>query len=151
MRFRYRHCCVSVIMWPSGYFRSPHLALGAIWVWDPCCKPWLSAIPAAYLLCSTAIRRDIRAAWCFCSCKVACRNVGCVLLHCFIRQPYVFAVVKCVDVAYRLHSILRLMHCRIFLQLWTTLCFSVECCVFLRFPNLEHWYVHYSDTLYKNE
>jgi len=30
-------------------------------------QPWVSAIPAAYLLCSTAIRRDIRAAWYFCS------------------------------------------------------------------------------------
>ena len=32
--FRYRSCCVSVIMRPSGYFISAHLALGAIWVWD---------------------------------------------------------------------------------------------------------------------
>jgi len=37
----HRHCCVSVIMRPSGshnaalgYFKRPHLALGAIWVWD---------------------------------------------------------------------------------------------------------------------
>ena len=35
VRFRNRHCCVSVIMRPSGHFISPHLALGAIWVWDP--------------------------------------------------------------------------------------------------------------------
>ena len=26
------------------------------------CQPWLSAIPATYLLCSTAIQRDVRAA-----------------------------------------------------------------------------------------
>jgi len=30
VRFRYNHCCVSVIMRPSDYFISPHLALGAI-------------------------------------------------------------------------------------------------------------------------
>jgi len=30
-----RHCCVSVIMRPAGYFVSPHLAIRAIWVWDP--------------------------------------------------------------------------------------------------------------------
>jgi len=65
LRFRYRHCYVSVIMRPSGYFISPHLVLGAIWVWDHCCKPSVSAIPAAYLLCSIAIRRDIRATSCF--------------------------------------------------------------------------------------
>jgi len=35
LRFRYRHCCVSVIMLPSGYFTSPRLVLGAIWLWDP--------------------------------------------------------------------------------------------------------------------
>jgi len=28
---RYRHCCVSVIMRPSGYFLSRRLALGAFW------------------------------------------------------------------------------------------------------------------------
>ena len=32
VRSRYRHCCVSAIMRPPGYFISPHLALGAIWV-----------------------------------------------------------------------------------------------------------------------
>jgi len=31
--FSYRLCCVSV-MWPSGYFISPRLAIGAIWIWD---------------------------------------------------------------------------------------------------------------------
>jgi len=45
------------------------------------------AIPAAYLLCSTAIRRGIRATWCFCSCKLTCRNVDYVLPHCFNAQP----------------------------------------------------------------
>jgi len=30
VRFRYYHCCVSVIMRPSGYFISVHLVLGAI-------------------------------------------------------------------------------------------------------------------------
>ena len=29
-RFRYRHCCSSVIVRPSGYFITPHLALEAI-------------------------------------------------------------------------------------------------------------------------
>jgi len=48
----------------------------------------VSTIPAAYLLCSTAIRRDIPAAWCFCSCELPCRSVGCVLLHLFNAQPY---------------------------------------------------------------
>ena len=32
--FSYRHCCVSVIMRPSGYFISPRLPPRAIWVWD---------------------------------------------------------------------------------------------------------------------
>ena len=36
LRFRYRHCCVSVIMRPSDDFINCHLTLGAIWVWDPC-------------------------------------------------------------------------------------------------------------------
>jgi len=31
VRFRYRRCCVSVIMWPSGYLISLHLAHRAIW------------------------------------------------------------------------------------------------------------------------
>jgi len=31
------------------------------------CELWVSAIPVTYLLRSIAIRRDIRAAWCFCS------------------------------------------------------------------------------------
>ena len=35
MRFRCRHCCVRVIMRPSGYFLSPRLALGAVWVEIP--------------------------------------------------------------------------------------------------------------------
>ena len=65
-----------------------------------CVNPSLvSAIPTAYLLCSTAIQRDIRAAWCFCICKLPCRNVECVLLHCFDEQLYVFVVVKCFDTA----------------------------------------------------
>jgi len=38
MRPKYRHCCISVIMQPSGYFLRPHLALGANWVWYPCCR-----------------------------------------------------------------------------------------------------------------
>ena len=72
MRFRYRHCCVSVAMWSSDYFTSPQLAPRAIW--DTCCKPWC----VAYLLCSTAIRRDIRAAWYFCSCELPCCSDECV-------------------------------------------------------------------------
>jgi len=34
--FRYRHCCVSVIMRPAGYLKSPYLAHGAIWVLGHC-------------------------------------------------------------------------------------------------------------------
>ena len=34
-KFRYRYCCVSVIMQPAGYLTSPHLTQGAIW------DPWL--------------------------------------------------------------------------------------------------------------
>jgi len=44
------------------------------------CQPSVSAIPAAYLPCSTAIRRDIRAAWYFRSCELLCRDVECVFL-----------------------------------------------------------------------
>jgi len=63
------------------------------------CQPWLSAIPAAYLLCSTAIRWDFRAAWFICSCELPCRSLECVLIHCFNAQPYIFAVVNCAEVA----------------------------------------------------
>ena len=98
MRFRYRHCYVSVMMRLSVCFITPLLVLGAIWVWDHCCKPWVSATPAAYLLCSTAIQREVRATSCFCSCKLAFHSVESVLLLCFNAQPYVFAVVNCVDV-----------------------------------------------------
>jgi len=38
VRFTYRHCCVSIIIRPSGCFISPHLPLRAIWVWDLCTK-----------------------------------------------------------------------------------------------------------------
>jgi len=38
VRFRYCHCCVSVIIRPSGYFVSSHLDLGAIWVRDSCSR-----------------------------------------------------------------------------------------------------------------
>ena len=105
-------------MRPSGCFTSHHLALGVIWVWEPCCKFCESAIPAAYLLCSTAIRRDIRAAWCFCSCELPCRRVecftsllqraslfcscelrwrsiDCVLNPCFNALQDIFAVMNC--------------------------------------------------------
>jgi len=50
------------------------------------CQPWVSAIPAACLLCSTAVQRDIRAAWCFCSSELSCRSVECVLLNSFNAQ-----------------------------------------------------------------
>ena len=42
--FRSRHCRVSVIMRPSGYFVGPNLAHGAIWVWDPCSRHTQNAI-----------------------------------------------------------------------------------------------------------
>jgi len=35
IKFRYRYCCVSVTMRLAGYLASPHVAHGAIWVWDP--------------------------------------------------------------------------------------------------------------------
>ena len=38
IKFRYRHCCVSVIMQPAGYLLSPRVAHGAIW--DPWCRMW---------------------------------------------------------------------------------------------------------------
>jgi len=41
VRLRYRHCCVSVIMRPTGYLTHPHSALGEIWVWDPWIRPSL--------------------------------------------------------------------------------------------------------------
>jgi len=71
----------------------------------------VSAIPAVYILCSIVIWPDIRAAWCFSSCELSCRGVGCTLLRCYNVQPYtqgcsvelrpclycVFAVLKCAE------------------------------------------------------
>jgi len=54
--FRYRYCCVSVIMRPAGYFISAHLAHRAIWVWDSCAK----ASDVYYL---TNVSKMIR--WCY--------------------------------------------------------------------------------------
>ena len=71
----------------------------------------MSAIPAAYLLCSTAIRRDIRAALYFCSCDLRWRSTECVLLSCFNALPDMFCSYELV-------------------------CLSVECCDLLRSPNL---------------
>jgi len=34
-KFTHRRCCVSVIMPPAGYRKSPHVANGARWVGDP--------------------------------------------------------------------------------------------------------------------
>jgi len=34
-QFRYRRCCVSIIMRPAIYLIHPHVAHGASWVWDP--------------------------------------------------------------------------------------------------------------------
>jgi len=63
------------------------------------CQPSVSAIPAAYLPCSTAIRRDIRAAWYFRSCELLCRDVECVFLITPLFQCAalycIFAVVSC--------------------------------------------------------
>jgi len=36
------------------------------------CQPWVSDIPAAHLLCSIAMRRDISAALYFCSYELLC-------------------------------------------------------------------------------
>jgi len=75
------------------------------------CHPWMSAIPAAYLLCSIAIRRDVRA-------------------------DLSFAALNCADLAsFYSHLLTR---CRIFLQLlYKLLRCSVDCCVFLRSLNLK--------------
>jgi len=60
---------------------------------------YLSTIPAAYLLCSTAIQQDIHVGWCFCSCELPFSGVECVVLHCFNAQAYIFAVVNGTEVA----------------------------------------------------
>ena len=80
------------------------------------CQPWVSAISAAYLLCSTAVRRDIRTAI-FLICELHHRSVECVLLHSLNAQPYAFAVVNFSDVALNLFYSPVLTRCRIFLQL----------------------------------
>jgi len=76
--------CVYILRLLSGFF------------WD---KVWLFLMKTGrqpcLLLCSTAIRWDLRAAWCFCSCELPCRSVECAFLHCFRGQPYIFAVVNC--------------------------------------------------------
>ena len=38
IKFRYRRCCVSVIMRPAGYLIRPHVTHGASWVWAPAPK-----------------------------------------------------------------------------------------------------------------
>jgi len=61
--------------------------------------------PATHFLCSTArIRKDISAAWYFCSCKFLWRNDECVLLPCFNAQPDIFAVMNCCFVALSVFS-----------------------------------------------
>ena len=44
------------------------------------CQSWVCVMPAVYLLCSTTIRRGIRAAWYFCSCELRWRSTEFVLL-----------------------------------------------------------------------
>jgi len=100
------------------------------------CLSWVSAIPAAYLLCSTAVRRDIRAAWCFCSFELPYRRVECVLLHCFNAQPYIFAVVDRADAALSVFYSHVLTRYRYFCS-YERLCLCVECYVLLQSPNLE--------------
>jgi len=94
--------------------------------------------------------------WCALSILVyfsKCQNVnsGCPpsQLHAFSAQlvfeetfehPYIFAVVNCADAALSAFYIPVATRCRIVLQLWTALSYSVECCVLLRCPNLERWY-----------
>jgi len=58
------------------------------------CQPWVSAIPA-HTFWSTAIRRDIRAALCFCSCELPWRSTECVLLPRFNALPDIFADMNC--------------------------------------------------------
>jgi len=48
------------------------------------CQPWVSAIPAAFLLCSTANRRDTRADGYFCTYELFCCSVECCFL---LRSP----------------------------------------------------------------
>ena len=43
---------------PLGYFTSPHLALGAIWVWDPCSKGVLQHPEEAILNDSRNLSND---------------------------------------------------------------------------------------------
>jgi len=42
-----------------------------------------------------AIRRDICAALCFCSCELRWSSTECVLLPCFNALPDIFAVMNC--------------------------------------------------------
>jgi len=79
------------------------------------CQPEVSAIPTAHL-CSTAIRRDIRAAF-FLICELLHRSIECILLHSLNAQPYIFAVVNCSDEAVGVFYSPVLTRCRIFLQL----------------------------------
>jgi len=60
--------------------------------------------PATHFLCSTArIRKDISAAWYFCSCKFLWRNDECVLLVLLVNMFYYPVLTRSL----------------IFLQLWT--------------------------------
>jgi len=54
-------------------------------------------------------------------CELPCRSVECVLLGFFDAQPYIFAVVNCVDVALSVFYSAVLTSCRIVLQLRTAL------------------------------
>ena len=64
-------------------------------------QSWVSTIPAAFLFCSTAIRRD--------------------------EQPDVFAVVICPVVTLSVFCSTVSMRSLIFLRLWTALTYSTEC------------------------
>ena len=79
----------------------------------------VSAIPAAYLLCSTAVRQDIRAVWCFRSCELPCRSVDCVPL--FLMRSLYFWSWNCVDVALSVFYALFYSVAEYFFQSWTAL------------------------------
>jgi len=88
-------------------------------------------------LCSTAIRRDIRAAV-FLTCELPHRSVECFLLRSLNAKPYIFAVVNCSDVALSVFYSPVITRCRIaYFCSYELLCLGVGCCVLLRSPNLE--------------
>ena len=102
-------------------------------------KDSVSSHEVSHNACSLNVQPHIFSArvqlW-FCSCELSCRNAAFVFstfaLHCFNTQPYIFAVINCVDAALSVFNFPVLTCCRILLQLSTALsqrwvlCFSPE-------------------------